>query len=128
MADKKSYVYAVDERIAYVKAFCPKPIVRRESEKDYDDIYLLIIDDEWFYLIFDYVDWTQEITENKRINRYTYILRENEKLNKRSDLNEIIYLIIIIKCGFNNIDSNEIGKFYEENIIYRGKEYKWMHY
>ena len=116
-----NFVYAMDGQIAYVHAFYPMPIIRRESAEDYDDIYLLFIEDEWFELIFNFVDGAQLITENKKIIRDTYCLKENEKLNKRSDRNEMIYLIGQLRCGKRNISGNKNGKFCEVNIIYRGE-------
>ena len=79
-------------------------------------------------LIFDFVKGTEVITENKTIYRYTDCLRENEKLNKRSDQNEILYLIGQLSCGNYNIRHNKDGNFYEENILYMGVEYKYMDY
>lgn len=116
----------MDERIAFVDAFYPMPIIRRESSIDYDDIYLLFIDDEWFELIFDFVEAIVETIGSKTISRPTYSLRENEKLNKRSDRDEIIYLIGQLKCGDRNIWHNKNGTFYEGNILYMGVAYKYM--
>lgn len=122
------FIYTMEGRIAFIDAFYPMPIIRRESAEDYDDIYLLFIDDEWFDLIFDLVDFKQEIIENKRIYRYKYNLRENKKLNQRTDINEILYLVGILKCANKNLFSNIENDFFEGIIIYMGKEYKWMHY
>lgn len=66
-----SYIYALDERIAYFEwAFGPLPVAIRESDASDDDyVYLLFIDKEYFELMFKFV-WQEHYideTNNKEI-------------------------------------------------------------
>ena len=40
-------VHSEDERIVYINAFHPLPVLRRESSEDYDDIFIMVIDNEY---------------------------------------------------------------------------------
>lgn len=95
----RNFTFTSDERIAFVKAFYPMPIVIREYEKTYDDVDLLFIDDEFYELIFDIdSDWTNsdkyyETKGDLRYEHSRYILRKNEKLENRGDIEVIINIL-----------------------------------
>ena len=126
-----SYIYALDGHIAYTwaRVFGPKQVIFRESDKTYDSLYLLFIDNEYFELIFEFISQEHYIdeTNNKEIYRYKYILKKNASLTKRADKRELIYLIGKLQCGFENIEKNKNRIFFEIDIVYEGEEYKWMH-
>ena len=65
------YVHSEDERIVYIKAFEPLPVLRRESAEDYDDIFILVIDDQYFRVVIDFTDRKKVYVENKYIDEVT---------------------------------------------------------
>ena len=56
-------------------------------------IYILIIDDEWFKLKFDYIDHRKTYVDNICIEDMTYKLIADAQLDNRPDKDEIVYLI-----------------------------------
>ena len=121
--DRNGFISSIDERIGFQLAFGPYPITIRESAEKYDDIFLLIIEKEWFKLIFDYLDSTDNIIEGERQVKLKYELRKNEWLDKRCDKNEIIFLLEeFINKRECICDKQEI------NIVYEGKEYPWRNW
>ncbi len=116
-----------DERIVFIHAFYPMPILRRESEVVYDDIYLLIIDDECYEIIFDYTETKVEKINGVKYCRYTVNLRENTCIDERKDIKEIIFLleeIEIERYRFFKLKNEE----YELNIKYKGERYPWRNW
>ena len=120
------FVFTEDERIAFTEAFYPIPIVRREEPGKYDDIYLLIIDDEWYAFVLDYVDGEEIYKEDGRYWQSTRRLRDNEKLDSKADKDEIIYLLTEL-CAYNRLwQKHHI--FHEISIEYKGETYPWKHW
>ena len=133
--DNGQYFYAsMDERIVFILAFEPMPILRREiekvydsTEKLYDDIYLLFIDDEWIEVIFDGAKYKQLSNNNIHYYYCEKDLRINQVLDSRKDYKEIIYLLeemSMAKHRFNKCEYEE----YELNINYKGESYPWRNW
>ena len=121
------YVHSEDERIVYIKAFEPLPVLRRESAEDYDDIFILVIDDQYFRVVIDFTDRKKVYVENKYINEVTGELMDDVGLDKRSDRDEIIYLIGEMQMyGYGGIDYKNGRKIL--NLEYKGELYKWKHW
>lgn len=93
MIQDSCFAHSEDERIVYIKAFEPLPVLRRESAEDYDDIFILVIDDQYFRVVIDFTDRKKVYVENKYIDEVTGKLMDDVGLDKRSDRDEIIYLI-----------------------------------
>lgn len=68
------FAHSEDERIVYTDAFCPLLIWERESTESFPHIYVLIIDDEWFKLKFEYIDQWKTYVNNIYIDNMTYKL------------------------------------------------------
>ena len=121
------YVHSEDERIVYIKAFEPLPVLRRESAEDYDDIFILVIDDQYFRVVIDFTDRKKVYVENKYIDEVTGKLMDDVGLDKRSDRDEIIYLIGEMQMyGHGGIDYKNGRKIL--NLEYKGELYKWKHW
>lgn len=121
------FVFSEDERIAYIEAFYPMPILRRESSEVYDDVYLLFIDDEWYEIIFDDFSATYNISDGIIYHKYTERLRENTQLDKRTDKKEVIYLLQELEMAQYRFRPREF-ECYALNIKYRGEEYQWRNW
>ena len=50
------FTHSEDERIVYINAFHPLPVLRRESSEDYDDIFIMVMDNEYVSVVIDYID------------------------------------------------------------------------
>lgn len=121
------YVHSEDERIVYIKAFEPLPVLRRESAEDYDDIFILVIDDQYFRVVIDFTDRKKVYVENKYIDEVTGKLMDDVGLDNRSDRDEIIYLIGEMQMyGHGGIDYKNGRKIL--NLEYKGELYKWKHW
>ena len=57
IVDDNFFIHSEDERIVYMNAFFPLPILIRDSSEDYDEIYMLIIDNEYFKVIYNSLSW-----------------------------------------------------------------------
>ena len=133
--DNGQYFYAsMDERIVFILAFEPMPILRREIEKVYDsteelydDIYLLFIDDEWFEIVFDYNGVVKLEKEGIMYFRYSEVLKDNNWLDKRNDRNAIIYLLEELDMARYTLKPREKEKR-ELNLNYKGEEYPWRNW
>ncbi len=87
------FTHSEDERIVYINAFHPLPVLRRESTESYPNIYVLIIDDECFKIKFDYINHRKTYVDNICIEDMTYKLIADAQLDNRPDKDEIVYLI-----------------------------------
>ena len=123
----RCFVHSEDERIVYINAFHPLPVLRRESSEDYDDIFIMVMDNEYVSVVIDYID-------HKKINMdYIYIeevigkLKDDVRLDKRPDKENIIYLIEEMDLfGYNGIIYGNKEKHL--NLEYKGELYKWKHW
>ena len=100
----RCFVHSEDERIVYINAFHPLPVLRRESSEDYDDIFIMVIDNEYVSVVIDYIN-------HKKLNMdYIYIeevigkLKDDVRLDKRLDKEKHL------------------------NLEYKGELYKWKHW
>ena len=120
------YPHSEDERIVYMNAFYPLMIREREGE-EFPHIFVLIIDDEWFKLKFDYIDYNKQYVDNLCIENMTYRLSGDEKLDNRPDKDEIIYLIEEMDIlGYGGIVYGNEEKHL--NLEYKGELYKWKYW
>jgi hypothetical protein len=123
----RCFVHSEDERIVYINAFHPLPVLRRESSEDYDDIFIMVIDNEYVSVVIDYIN-------HKKLNMdYIYIeevigkLKDDVRLDKRPDKENIIYLIEEMDLfGYNGIIYGNKEKHL--NLEYKGELYKWKHW
>ncbi|MBQ1327183.1 MAG: hypothetical protein IIY49_04010 [Eubacterium sp.] len=120
-------VFSEDERIILVDAFYPMPILIRESDVQYDDIYVLIIDNQWYELIFDYLGGKEKKINDIRLYNYSFNLRNNIKIEEDKFSKFFIYLIEeLLKNTYIYSDNKKIKK--EINLIYKGEEYPWRNW
>ena len=121
------FVHSEDERIVYMKAFAPLPVLKRESLDDYYDVFVLVIDDKYFSVVIDFTDHKKIYVENKYVDEVTGKLLDDVWLDKRSDRDEIIYLIGEMQMyGYGGIDYKNGRKIL--NLEYKGESYKWKHW
>ncbi|MCM1500221.1 MAG: hypothetical protein NC124_17295 [Clostridium sp.] len=126
--EREVFVSACGERILYTCAFSPMPIAMQAGPPYYDDVYLLIIDNEFFEF---YLDWDFEwsdgdeyykvLADGTRMYHWRYKLRTNEKLDRRADLRQILLLLKSVIPFENNVYWNSDGVFYTTDIIYKGE-------
>ena len=120
------FAHSEDERIVYTDAFFPLMILERESTESYPNIYILIIDDEWFKLKFDYIDHRKTYVDNICIEEMTDKLITDAKLDKRPDKDEIVYLIEEMDIfAYGGMAKNRERRL---NLEYKGELYKWKHW
>ena len=98
-------------------------ILERESTESFPHIYVLIIDDEWFKLKFDYIDqWKTNIY----IDNMTYKLIADAKFDNRPDKDEIVYLVGEMDIfAYGGMAKNRERRL---NLEYKGELYKWKHW
>ena len=123
------YAHSEDERIVYIDAFEPLMLWYREREasENFVYIYILIIDDEWFKVILDYIDRKRTCMEKICIEDMIYRLREDSKLDNRPDKDEIVYLIEEMDMfAFGGMIYKNMEK--RLNLEYKGELYKWKHW
>ena len=119
--------HSEDERIVYTDAFFPLMILERESTESYPNIYVLLIDDEWFKLKFDYIDHRKTYVDNICIEDMTYKLIADAQLDNRPDKDEIVYLIEEIDMfAYGGIAYKNMER--RLNLEYKGELYKWKHW
>ena len=119
-------VHSEDERIVYMNAFYPLMIREREGE-EFPHIFVLIIDDEWFKLKFDYIDQKDTYVNNICIEDMTYKLIADAKFDNRPDKDEIVYLIEEMDIfAYSGIAYKNREK--RLNLEYKGELYKWKHW
>ena len=118
--------HSEDERIVYTDAFFPLMIWDRESPESCPHIYVLIIDDEWFKIKFDYIDHRKTYVDNICIEEMTDKLITDAKLDKRPDKDEIVYLIEEMDIfAYGGMAKNRERRL---NLEYKGELYKWKHW
>ena len=121
------FAHSEDERIVYKNAFCPLLIWERESTESFPHIYVLIIDDEWFKLKFDYIDQKDTYVNNICIEEMTYKLIADAKFDNRPDKDEIVYLIEEMDIfAYSGIAYKNREK--RLNLEYKVELYKWKHW
>ena len=121
------FAHSEDERIVYTDAFCPLLIWERESTESFPHIYVLIIDDEWFKLKFDCIDYKKTYVNNICIEDMTYKLIADAKFDNRPDKDEIVYLIEEIDMfAYGGIAYKNMER--RLNLEYKGELYKWKHW
>ncbi len=129
--DVLNFTFTSDERIVFAEAFSPMPIVIRESEKAYPNVYLLVIDDEFYELIFD-IDsvWRKsdryyETIDELKYEHSRYILKKNKKLENRPDFDVIIKILKEIYPFRMNVRHQKNKRNNREtlDIIYEGVLY-----
>ena len=119
--------HSEDERIVYINAFHPLPVLRRESSEDYDDIFIMVIDNEYVSVVIDYFDHTKINMEDICIEDITGKLKDDVRLDKRPDKENIIYLIEEMDIfGYGGIVYGNEEKHL--NLEYKGELYKWKHW
>ena len=121
------FAHSEDERIVYINAFHPLPVLRRESSEDYDDIFIMVIDNEYVSVVIDYFDHTKINMDDICIEDITGRLKDDVRLDNRPDKENIIYLIeemdtfwyggIVCRNGEKHL-----------NLEYKGELYKWKHW
>ena len=120
------FAHSEDERIVYTDAFCPLLIWERESTESFPHIYVLIIDDEWFKLKFDYIDQKDTYVNNICIEDMTYKLIADAQLDNRPDKDEIVYLIEEMDIfAYGGMAKNRERRL---NLEYKGELYKCKHW
>ena len=118
--------HSEDERIVYTDAFFPLMILERESTESYPNIYVLLIDDEWFKIKFDYIDHRKTYVDNICIEDMTYKLIADAQLDNRPDKDEIVYLIEEMDIfAYGGMAKNRERRL---NLEYKGELYKWKHW
>ena len=121
------FTHSEDERIVYTDAFFPLMILERESPESYPNIYVMLIDDEWFKLKFDYIDHRKTYVDNICIEEMTYKLIADAKFDNRPDKDEIVYLVEELDMfAYGGIAYKNIEK--RLNLEYKGELYKWKHW
>ena len=121
------FAHSEDERIVYKDAFFPLMIWERESPESCPHIYVLIIDDEWFEVMFDNLENENTYIENVKIEKRTKRLKNDMRLDNRPDKDEIVYLIEEIDMfAFGGMNYKNTKK--ELNLEYKGELYKWKHW
>ena len=120
------FAHSEDERIVYTDAFCPLLIWERESTESFPHIYVLIIDDEWFKLKFEYIDQWKTYVNNIYIDNMTYKLIADAKFDNRPDKDEIVYLVGEMDIfAYGGMAKNRERRL---NLEYKGELYKWKHW
>ena len=120
------FTHSEDERIVYINAFHPLPVLRRESTESYPNIYVLIIDDECFKIKFDYINHRKTYVDNICIEDMTYKLIADAQLDNRPDKDEIVYLIEEMDIfAYGGMAKNRERRL---NLEYKGELYKWKHW
>ena len=120
------FTHSEDERIVYINAFHPLPVLRRESSEDYDDIFIMIIDNECFKIKFDYINHRKTYVDNICIEDMTYKLIADAQLDNRPDKDEIVYLIEEMDIfAYGGMAKNRERRL---NLEYKGELYKWKHW
>ena len=123
----RCFVHSEDERIVYINAFHPLPVLRRESSEDYDDIFIMVIDNEYVSVVIDYINHKKVNMEDICIEEVIGKLKDDVRLDKRPDKENIIYLIEEMDLfGYNGIIYGNKEKHL--NLEYKGKLYKWKHW
>lgn len=121
------FTHSEDERIVYINAFHPLPILRRESYEDYDDIFIMVIDNEYVSVVIDYINHKKVNMEDICIEEVIGKLKDDVRLDKRPDKENIIYLIEEMDLfGYNGIIYGNKEKHL--NLEYKGQLYKWKHW
>ena len=121
------FTHSEDERIVYINAFHPLPILRRESYEDYDDIFIMVIDNEYVSVVIDYINHKKVNMEDICIEEVIGKLKDDVRLDKRPDKENIIYLIEEMDLfGYNGIIYGNKEKHL--NLEYKGELYKWKHW
>ena len=120
------FAHSEDERIVYTDAFFPLMIWDRESPESCPHIYVLIIDDEWFKLKFEYIDQWKTYVNNIYIDNMTYKLIADAKFDNRPDKDEIVYLVGEMDIfAYGGMAKNRERRL---NLEYKGELYKWKHW
>ena len=123
----RCFVHSEDERIVYINAFHPLPVLRRESSEDYDDIFIMVIDNEYVSVVIDYINHKQLNIDYIYIEEVIGKLKDDVRLDKRPDKENIIYLIEEMDLfGYNGIIYGNKEKHL--NLEYKGELYKWKHW
>ncbi len=123
----RCFVHSEDERIVYINAFHPLPVLRRESSEDYDDIFIMVIDNEYVSVVIDYINHKKVNMEDICIEEVIGKLKDDVRLDKRPDKENIIYLIEEMDLfGYNGIIYGNKEKHL--NLEYKGELYKWKHW
>ena len=121
------FAHSEDERIVYIDAFKPLMIWYRETSESFPSIYILVIDDEWFEVMFDNLENENTYIENVKIEKRTKRLKNDMRLDNRPDKDEIVYLIEEIDMfAFGGMNYKNTKK--ELNLEYKGELYKWKHW
>ena len=121
------FTHPEDERIVYINAFHPLPVLRRESSEDYDDIFIMIIDNEYVSVVIDYFDNMKINMDDICIEDITGRLKDDVRLDNRPDKENIIYLIEEMDIfGYGGIVYGNEEKHL--NLEYKGELYKWKHW
>ncbi len=127
IVDDNFFIHSEDERIVYMNAFFPLPILIRDSSEDYDEIYMLIIDNEYFKVIIHYLNNKRKLVGDRWIREVTGKLSDDVELDKRFDKENIIYLIEEMDVfGYDGMIRTQKNK--ELNLEYKGELYKWKHW
>ena len=120
-------VHSEDERIVYINAFHPLPILRRDSSEDYDNIFIMVIDNEYVSVVINYIDHKKINMEDMCVEEVTGKLKDDVRLDKRQDKENIIYLIEEMSIfGYGGIIYGNEEKHL--NLEYIGELYKWEHW
>ena len=99
----------------------------RENSENFVSIYILIIDDEWFKVILDYIDRKRTCMEKICIEEMTYKLISDAKFDNRPDKDEIVYLVEEMDMfAFGGMIYKNMEK--RLNLEYKGELYKWKHW
>ena len=123
----RCFVHSEDERIVYINAFHPLPVLRRESSEDYDDIFIMVMDNEYVSVVIDYINHKKVNMEDICIEEVIGKLKDDVRLDKRPDKENIIYLIEEMDLfGYNGIIYGNKEKHL--NLEYKGQLYKWKHW
>ena len=121
------FTHSEDERIVYINAFHPLPVLRRESYEDYDDIFIMVMDNEYVSVVIDYINHKKVNMEDVCIEEVIGKLKDDVRLDKRPDKENIIYLIEEMDLfGYNGIIYGNKEKHL--NLEYKGELYKWKHW
>lgn len=111
----------------YINAFHPLPVLRRESSEDYDDIFIMVMDNEYVSVVIDYINHKKVNMEDICIEEVIGKLKDDVRLDKRPDKENIIYLIEEMDLfGYNGIIYGNKEKHL--NLEYKGQLYKWKHW
>ena len=120
------FAHSEDERIVYIDAFKPLMIWYRETSESFPSIYILIIDDEWFEVMFDNLENENTYVNNIYIDNMTYKLIADAKFDNRPDKDEIVYLVGEMDIfAYGGMAKNRERRL---NLEYKGELYKWKHW